>query len=105
MRILFIMSAFSLAQVSAAKAFSDKWFACRRMSECTKVHVGCGRAGGVAKKFEKEHAQLVEKLGETSSCLEPSKESLDSDKTAIPDCIKGRCEIVAPKDTHKSENK
>ena len=73
--------------------YSEYWFKCSANSECIKVHAGCGRSGAVNKIFKSEYETYVNEAGQLSSCREPRKEDLDSDKKATPVCIKNKCDL------------
>ncbi len=74
----------------------EKWYVCKKDSDCIKVQAGCGINEAINKKFKKEHDQQIAKAG-SEACLEPTPEQIENDKLAAASCAKKTCELVSSK--------
>jgi hypothetical protein len=81
------------AHVSYALEDSEKFYACKKSADCIKVDAGCNRKEAINKKFKAKQAALIKKNAEGASCLEPSPEELEGDKTSVASCIEKRCDL------------
>lgn len=75
----------------------DKTTRCKVSADCIKVDDLCSRKTSIHLKFMENHEKYVRETGLLIQCVEPKKEELDLDASAVAACRKHRCVLEQPK--------
>ncbi len=76
------------------KAWAVDPFACKANSDCVRVYVGCGHYGAAHRDHGPSISEKARNNDADSFCVMPSKEEIEAEKRAQPQCKDNKCQLV-----------